>query len=113
MESDHAMLHVTGCTQDKSPEQNQETDLGFVVDPEKGEIWSKVFKDRSRPFPFQNTPTKAEIEEEAESLMADIQKTNEEIFRKHRPPNPKASPWWNATCAIAAQNLRNTQTPDE
>ena len=107
------MLHVTGRTQNESPEQNQETNLGFVVDSEKGEIWSKAFKDISCPFHFQNTPTEAEIEEEVESLMADIQKTNEEIFRKCQPPNPKASPWWNAACAIAAQNLRNAQTPDE
>jgi hypothetical protein len=44
--------------------------------------------------------------------MADIHETNEEIFCKHCPPHPKASPWWNAACAIAAQNLRDAQTTE-
>jgi Reverse transcriptase (RNA-dependent DNA polymerase)/Endonuclease-reverse transcriptase len=108
--SDHAMLHVSGCTRELPPQHSQETDLGYVVDPEKGEEWTRSFKTRSRAYQFQLTPTEAEVEEEAAAFTADIHRTNMEIFRKRRPYHPKASPWWNAACALAAQNLRNARS---
>ncbi len=106
------MLHVSGHIQEPSSQQNQKTDLGFIVDLEKGEEWTKTFKERSHAFIFQATPTVAEVEDEAAAFTADINWTNEETFRRHRPPHTKASPWWNATCAVAAQNLRNAQTTE-
>src|SRR5712672_1462330 len=108
--SDHAMLHVSGYTREPPPRHNQEGDLGFIIDPERSEVWTKAFGERSRPRPLQPTLTEAEIEEEAAAYTADIHRTNEEIFRKRRPHHPKASPWWNAACALAAQNLCNAQT---
>jgi hypothetical protein len=50
--SDHAMLHMTGCTRDKSENQNLETDLGFLIDPERSEDWTGVFKEKSSAYPF-------------------------------------------------------------
>jgi hypothetical protein len=47
----------------------------------------------------------ADIEEAALAFMEDIQRTNEEVFCKRCPAHPKASPWWNAACAIATKNL--------
>ena len=108
--SDHAMLHVLGHTREESTGQNFETDLGFIVDPERGEEWTHVFKTRSSTFQYQSIPTAAEVEEAAETFTADIQQTNEEVLRRRRPPHPKASPWWNAACAIAAHNLRIART---
>ena len=110
--SDHAMLHISGSTREPPPQRDQEADLGFLIDPEKSEEWTKVFKERSCAPSFQATPTEAEIEEEAATLTTDIHKTNEEVFRKRRPYHPKASRWWNAACAVAAQNLRNAQTTE-
>ena len=109
---DHAMLHVEGSTREPSPGDNQNSDFGFVVDPDKSEEWTKAFRERSCTFTFQPTPTEAEIEMEAAAFTADIHKTNEEIFRKRQPSHPKASPWWNTACALAAQNLRNAQTTE-
>ena len=72
MGSDHAMLHVSGRTQEPSFQQNRKTDLGFIVDPEKDEEWTKTFKKRSHTFIFQVTPTVAEVEDEAVAFTADI-----------------------------------------
>ena len=103
--SDHAMLRILAHAQeDFAPPAD--ADLGYVVDPEKGDEWSRAFKATSRPLSLQLIPTAEEIEEAARSLTDDIQSTNEEIFRKRRPAHPKASPWWNAACAIATKNLR-------
>ena len=103
--SDHAMLHVTGQTQEESQSHNLETNLGFIVDPERSEDWTRAFKVKSSAYHFQANPTKEEIEKEAETYMMNIHRTNEEVFKRHRPPHPKASPWWNAACSIATQNL--------
>jgi hypothetical protein len=112
LSSNYAMLHVSGCMDKQSSNQDQKPDLGFLVDPKKGDEWIKAFKARSHASLFQPTPTKAKVEEEAAAYMADIYETNKEIFRKCRPPHPKASPWWNAAYAIAAQNLCDAQTTE-
>ena len=65
LSSDHAMLHVTGCTKQPSMQDNEETDLGFVVDPEKSKDWIKSFKTKSQYFPFSSIPTETEVEKEA------------------------------------------------
>ena len=106
------MLHVAGHSHKPTSLHNQIADLGFIVDLEKGEEWTNAFKLKSHAFPFQATPTEAEVKQEAMALTADIHSTNEEIFRKRRPYHPKASPWWNAACALAAQNLRNARTTE-
>ena len=110
--SDHAMMRVTGHIYETSaPIDN--ADLGYVIDPEKGEEWIHAFKSRPRPNHFQLPPTPDEVEAAAETLMEDIQQTNEEVFHKRRPPHPKASPWWTAACAIATHTLRNARDPEE
>jgi hypothetical protein len=108
--SDHAMLHISGCTCEPSSQHNRNTDLGFLVDLEKGEEWTKAFKARSHAPAFQPVPTEAEVKEEAAAFTADIHKTNKEIFHKCRPFHPKASPWWNTACGFVVQNLRNART---
>jgi hypothetical protein len=50
--SDHAMLHVKGHTREASSNQNAEANLGFLVDTEKGEEWTRAFKARSTTFQF-------------------------------------------------------------
>ena len=110
--SDHAMLHVEGNTRKPSPGDSQEPDAGFLIDLERGEEWTRVFRARSCTFAFTLPPTEAEIELEAAVFTADIHKTNKEIFRRRRPSHPKVLPWWNAACALVAQNLCNTQTTE-
>ena len=110
--SDHAMLRMTGHIFAHS-EPSDNTDLGYVINPEKGEEWKQAFKTRSRPNHFQLHPTPEEVEAAAEALTEDIQQANEETFHKRRPPHPKASPWWTAACAIATHTLRNARDPEE
>jgi hypothetical protein len=110
--SDHAMLQINGRTGEESMNQNLETDLGFITDPERSEEWIRNFKERSSTFHFQTNPTIEEIEKETETLTKDIHQTNEEVFKRRKPPHPKASPWWNAACSVATQNLRNARTTE-
>ena len=110
--SDHAMLHVTGHTREESTNQNAETNLGFIIDPEKGEEWITTFKQNSITHPFQTNPTSEEIEKATEAFMQDIHQTNEKVFKRRRPPHPRASPWWTAACSVATQNLRSAQTTE-
>jgi Endonuclease-reverse transcriptase len=91
--SDHAMLHLFGCTCDKLPIQTPEVALGFVIDPEKREEWTCIFKARSKTPTFQASPDAEEIEIATEALMMDISRTNEEVFRRQKPPHPRVSPW--------------------
>jgi hypothetical protein len=100
--SDHAMLCMTGHTHRvAAPDKGK--DLGYVIDPEKGEEWKHTFSARSLPLQphFHRPPTPEEVKKAAEALTEDIQHTNEEVFNKRHPPHPKASPWWTAACAIA------------
>jgi len=83
--SDHAMLHVTGHTAKKSENQNMEMDLGFLIDPEKSKEWIHTFKGKSSLHLFQPNPIAEKVDDVAEALMADIQQTNEVIFRQCRP----------------------------
>ena len=110
--SDHAMLHIMGQTCKESRNQNLETNLGFLIDPERSKEWICTFKLKSSAHCFQTNPTTEEIKEAAEAYMMDIHQTNEEIFKRRKPLHPKASPWWNAACSIATQNLRNAQTKE-
>ena len=104
--SDHAMLTIAGHTQEATV-LDRNNELGFLIDPERGEDWIRAFKARSRYPPFQHSPSLDEVETAAAALTEDIQRTNEEILRKRRPAHPKASPWWNAACAIATQTLQD------
>ena len=69
-----------------------------------------VFKTFSKMPIFQANPLVVEIEEATKALMADISRTNKEVFRRCKLPHPKASPWWNVACTIATQNLHQAQT---
>jgi hypothetical protein len=110
--SDHAMLTISGHAQEEVIGHNDDGNLGFVIDPERGEEWIRAFKARSSHVQFQLPPSLDEIEAVAASLAEDIQQTNSEVLRRHRPAHPKASPWWNAACAIATQTLRDAQNAD-
>lgn len=114
--SDHAMLHITALPSDPEPTDPDPSEtLGYVLDPERSEDWSRALKARLRAYQPQphRTPTAEEVEKAVENLTEDIQRTNEEVFDKRRPPHSKAAPWWNAACAVATQNLRRAQTPEE
>jgi Endonuclease-reverse transcriptase len=104
--SNHALLQITGQTWIE-PAQTLNNDLGFITDPEQKEQWIAAFKDRTLPLILPFTPTAEEVERAAAGLLTDIQNTNEQIFRRQKPHHPKAAPWWNAACAVTAENLRN------
>ena len=105
--SDHALLSLSGTKREEAPALNYDGNLGFLVDPERGEDWTQAFKARSHHFLFQPSPSPDDVETAAAGLTEDIHQTNEEILRRRRPAHPKASPWWNAACAIAAKALQD------
>jgi Endonuclease-reverse transcriptase len=49
--SDHAMLRLLAHAQEANAPA-RETDLGYVVDPEKGDKWTRSFKASARPLPL-------------------------------------------------------------
>ena len=107
------MLRILGHrTEPPNPDYGE--DLGFVVDPEKEEEWTQAFKERSSHYhaPLQ-PPTSDTVEEAAEVLMEDIQRTNQEVLSKRHPPHPRAAPWWNVDCASATQTLCDTTEPEQ
>ena len=110
--SDHAMLRVAGHMYEATAPNDGE-DLGYVVDPEKKEDWIRFFKANSTPYQFNQPPSPEEVEEAADTLTRDMQRTNEEVFSRRRPPHPRASPWWTAACAIATQTLRAARDTEE
>jgi len=107
--SDHARLNISGNTDSVGPPPRIEGDLGFVLDPEKRDEWTRAFKAHPKPPPLPQTPTIEEVEEAAASLTDAIHWTNTQVFRERHPFHPKASPWWGAACADAVQNLRNAR----
>jgi hypothetical protein len=62
---------------------NTESNLGFLIDPEKREEWTKAFKAKtSSAPPLQPSPTIDEIENTAAALTNDIHQTNTETLKK-------------------------------
>jgi hypothetical protein len=107
--SDHALLNVSGWPNEPAYANVAENNLGLVTDPEKRGDWLRNFKALPARHPLPHTPTPEDVETAAAELAADIQLTNEQTLRKRRPPHRRASPWWNADCITAVQNLRNAQ----
>ncbi len=107
--SDHTLLHILGHTQEAAKQTTLNDQLGFIVDPEHKEEWLRAFKARSLPLILPLTPTTKEVEQAAAGFFDDIQSTNEEIFHRHCPFHPKAAPWWNTACVVAAQTLRTAR----
>lgn len=113
MGSDHVMLNMADHTQEPFPQHDPTANLSFIVDLDKSNEWMKAIKMKSEGFQFQSAPAKTKIKKEAAAFIADIHRTNEEIFHKRQPLHPKALPWWNAACAIAAQTLWNAQSIED
>jgi Reverse transcriptase (RNA-dependent DNA polymerase)/Endonuclease-reverse transcriptase len=107
--SDHALLSVSGRPNDHGHAHMPEDDLGLVTDPERRGDWIRAFKTLPAALPLPHTPTVEDVEMAATALTEAIQLTNEQVFRKRRPFHRRASPWWNAACALAVQELRDAQ----
>ena len=103
--SDHALLQVAGHTCDNRQQTVTEANQGFVINPDQKEDWLRSFKAHTLPVVLPSTPTTEEVEQAVVGLLTDIQETNELIFHRRKPYHSKAVPWWNAACALAAQNL--------
>lgn len=108
--SDHAMIHISGQTREHMHlEEEIEANLGFVVDQDRKEEWTRVFKTKLPVPQFQLIPSTQEIEDAAASLTGDISATNEEVFKRRRPFHPRASPWWSSACDAAVQTSETPQ----
>jgi hypothetical protein len=107
--SDHACLRITGLTQPAANPPREDSNPGYVVDPERKEEWIKHFKDAPPTLLLPSIPTVDEVEQAAAELFENIQEANEKTFRRRRPFHPKAAPWWNEKCAAATRTLRSTR----
>ena len=83
-----------------------------LIDPEKSEEWTKVFKERSCALLPGHTHRSWKSKRRPQPSQPISTRPTKKSSRKRRPYHPKASHWWNAACAVAAQNLRNTQTTE-
>jgi hypothetical protein len=110
--SDHALLSIEARTQSDAPPAETETDLGYVLDPERKADWIRAFKALPPPAPLPPLPSTAEVEDAAAALTDAIQRTSEQTFRKRRPLHRKAAQWWNDACALATQRLREARGTD-
>ena len=71
-----------------------------------------MFCEHKKPPPLPPLPTRDQLEAAVESLVNDINETNETTLCRQKPLHPKASPWWNMACATAIQVLCQAQDPN-
>jgi len=107
--SDHAMLHVTGQPTGPTPFSNSTDPTSFLLDPEQKPIWIQEFKGINANQSFSTNPSAEEVERAATDLTSDIQSASEASFHKRHLPHHRASLWWNAACALAAQQMWEAQ----
>ena len=115
MGSDHALARVQGSLLRPSPpSQDDSTDLGFVIDEEKGEEWQKCFKDKLgtiEPLPVR--PVAAQIDTLAGQVHEAMQHATAKTMKPRKPYHPKSAPWWNMDCAEVVTALRAAESEEE
>ena len=79
------------------------------MDPELKDDWIKNFKNSPPPLLLPSIPITEEVEQAAVELFEAIQTANENTFHRRHPFYLKAAPWWNESCAAAAQHLCSAQ----
>ena len=113
--SDHALARVQGSLLRPSPpSQDDSTDLGFVIDEEKGEEWQKCFKDKLgtiEPLPVR--PVAAQIDTLAGQVHEAMQHATAKTMKPRKPYHPKSAPWWNMDCAEVVTALRAAESEEE
>jgi hypothetical protein len=106
---DHVCLRIMGCSllRDIPPPNN--SNAGFVVDPEMREDWIKQYKASPPHLSLLSIPTAKEVEQAAAELFEHIQTANKKTFHRRQPNHPKAAPWWNGECTAAMQLVCSTR----
>jgi hypothetical protein len=107
--SDHVCLRIKGRTQPAPPPPPDNSNAGYVVDPEMKEEWIKHYKSSPPHLVLPLTPTAEEVEQAVAELFDNIQEANEKTFCRRQPTHPKAAPWWNSDCAMATRAVRSTR----
>jgi hypothetical protein len=113
--SDHALTRVQGSLLRTAmqPDPNTE-DLGFVIDEDKADEWSRHFKAMLGPLPpLPNQPTADEVEELAQRVHNALQGATAATMKPRQPYHPSGAPWWNADCAQVTGNLRSAETQED
>ena len=80
--SDHALLRIKGQAHRDSADPTDITPQGFVFDPGKGDEWITTFCEHEKPPPLPPLPTRDQLEAAAESLVNDINETNETTLHR-------------------------------
>ena len=113
--SDHAMTRIQGTLcQPYQPSKEDATELGYVLDEEKGIEWRQQFKDViGSPAPLPEKPTAAQVEELASQVHEAMQLATATSMKPRKQYHPKGAPWWNADCAEVVAELQAVETAEE
>ncbi len=108
LSSDHAMLCITGDTHKlgdrPTPDQSE---LGYVITAEDEEPWTKAYWSCRHQAPIVMPLTSPqEIDHTVLELAVDINRAMAKACKRCKPFHPKATPWWNEACLVAARSLR-------
>jgi hypothetical protein len=105
--SDHALTRVQGSLlRPTQLPQEGTTDLGFVINEEKGTEWGQRFKEAvGSPAPLPEKPMAAQVEELANQVHKAMQQATVASMKPRKPYHPKGAPWWNADCTEVVLEL--------
>ena len=108
--SNHAALHVMARTSDPTRlPPNLEMDPGYLIKDGAKQKWIETLQHiLARQVAL--TPTAGLSHEEVEcaalKLELDINEATASTCKKCHPFHPKAAPWWNDACSVAASQLK-------
>jgi hypothetical protein len=113
--SDHALTRVQGSlTGPTHLPQEEGTELGYVIDEEKGVEWCHQFKAAvGSPAHLLETPTAEQVEELVRQVHKAMQHATTASMKPRKPYHPKSSPWWNAECAEVVSALRAANSAED
>ncbi len=113
--SDHALTRVQGLLlRPSQPPQEDATNLGYVLDEEKGPEWRQQFTEAmGSPAPLPEKPTAAQVDKLAIQVHEAMQHATEASMKPRKPYHPKSAPWWNTDCARVVSELRAAETAED
>jgi Endonuclease-reverse transcriptase len=107
--SDHTCLRIAGCTLPRAILPPDNSNTGFIIDPEMKEEWIKQYKASLPRLILPSIPTTEEVEQAVAKLFENIQSANKKTFYRRQPTHLKATPWWNSKCTAATQLVCTTR----
>ena len=113
--SDHALTRVQGSLlRPTHPPQDENTELGYIIDEEKGREWQKCFKDKLGTVDLLPPGLEAaQIDKLANQVHEAMQHATANTMKRRKPYHPKGAPWWNMDCAKVVAALRTAESEED